>query len=80
MLIQVRKNWSLLLLYLVLALLIPFMNSVASLHYWALAAAPFAAFHSSAYLYLQNRKIPLLLFLLTLAFIFIQQYATPLWQ
>ena len=80
MLIQARKNWSILLLFLLLALFVPFINSVNSLHNWVLVAAPFAAFHSCAYLYPQKRIIPSVLFFLTIAFILFQQYGTDVWR
>ena len=80
MLIQARKNWSILLLYLFLSLLIPFINSEASLYNWVIVAAPFAAFHTCAYLYPKRNAVSLLLFFLTVAFILFQQYGTPLWK
>lgn len=80
MLIQARKNWSILLLYLFLALLIPFINSYGSLNKWIVIAAPFAAFHTCAYLYPRRQVIPLVLFFLTLGFVLVQQYATPFWK
>jgi hypothetical protein len=80
MLIQARKNWSILLLYLFLSLLIPFMNSTASLHNWIIVAAPFAAFHTSAYLYPKRNSFPAILFFLTVAFVLFQQYGMPLWK
>jgi hypothetical protein len=80
MLIQARKNWSVLLLYLVISLVIPFINSANSLENWVLVAAPFATFHASAYLYPRKSIIPLILFFLTLAFILYQQYGTTVWQ
>ncbi len=80
MLIQARKNWSILLLYLLLSLVIPFVNTITSLHNWVLAAAPFAAFHACAYLYPQKRLIPTLLFFITVAFILFQQYGMPVWR
>src|SRR5829696_307994 len=46
MLIQVRKSWSILLLFLILAFFIPFVNTNSSFHNWVLLAAPFACFHS----------------------------------
>jgi hypothetical protein len=80
MLIQARKNWSILLLYLFLSLLIPFMNSTASLHNWIIVAAPFAAFHTSAYLYPKRNALPAIIFFLTVAFVLFQQYGMRLWK
>ncbi len=74
MLIQVRKGWSLLLLYLLGAIFIPFVNNSDSFENWVMAAIPFAAFHACTYLYSNLRIIPLLLFWLTVAFILGYQY------
>lgn len=74
MLIQVRKNWSLVLLWLLLALLVPFINSRDDFHNWVLAMPAFAAFHGSAYLYPSKRWIPLLLFWATVAWVLALQY------
>lgn len=69
MLIQVRKGWSLMLLYLLGALFIPFVNSTDTFENWIMAAIPLAAFHACTYLYASLRILPLLLFWLTVAFI-----------
>ena len=74
MLIQVRKGWSLLLLYLLGAIFIPFVNNSDSFENWIIAAIPFAAFHACTYLYSTIRIIPLLIFWITVAFILSQQY------
>lgn len=79
MLIQVRKGWSLLLLYLLGAIFIPFVNSSDSFENWVIAAIPFAAFHACTYLYSTLRIIPLLLFWLTVAFILGYQYYEVGW-
>jgi hypothetical protein len=79
MLIHVRKGWSLLLLYILGAIFIPFVNSTDTFENWVIAAIPFAAFHASAYLYSTFRIFPLLLFWLTVAFILAYQYAGPGW-
>ena len=74
MLIQVRKGWSLLLLYLLGAIFIPFVNNSDSFENWVMAAIPFAAFHACTYLYSTLRIVPLLIFWLTVAFILGYQY------
>ncbi len=74
MLIQVRKGWSLLLLYLLGAIFIPFVNNSDNFENWVMAAIPFAAFHACNYLYATLRVIPMLLFWLTVAFILGYQY------
>ena len=80
MLIQARKNWSILLLYAFLSLFVPFVNSVNSLQNWVVVAAPFASFHACAYLYPRRKAVPAILFFLTLAFILFQQWGSGLWK
>jgi hypothetical protein len=79
MLIQVRKGWSLLLLYLLGAIFIPFVNNSDSFENWVMAAIPFAAFHACTYLYSTLRILPLLIFWLTVAFILGAQYYQHAW-
>jgi hypothetical protein len=74
MLIQVRKGWSLVLLYLLCALFIPFINNGNNLENWVMAVIPLAAFHACTYLYSSYRIFPLLLFWVTLGFILGYQY------
>lgn len=80
MLIQARKNWSVTLLYLLLAFFVPFVNSDQSFHTWVLIAAPFAVFHAPAYFYPPRRWPGLVLFFITIGYIFFQQYRTPSWH
>jgi hypothetical protein len=79
MLIQVRKGWSLLLLYLIGSLFIPFVNNSDSLENWVIVAIPFAAFHAKAYLVTPLRIVPVLIFWLSIAFIVGYQYFGPGW-
>jgi len=80
MLIQVRKNWSLMLIYLLFALFIPFLNNTAEgLENWVLIIAPFAAFHACTYLYPPQRWIPVVIFWLSIIFILVYQYGGPGW-
>ena len=69
MLIHTRKGWSLMLVYLLCSLMIPFINSTATFEYWVLSAVPFAAFHSNVFSSPQKRLIPNILHLLMLVFI-----------
>ncbi len=80
MLIQVRKNWSILLIYLLLTMGIPFVNTSSSFHNWVLMAVPFAFFHAAAYFYISRKWLSLSLFFITIAVILVQQYATTLWH
>jgi hypothetical protein len=80
MLIRVRKNWSLLLIYLLFALLVPFLNSkTAGFENWILIATPFAAFHACTYLYPPQRWFPVVIFWLSILFVLAYQYIGPGW-
>jgi hypothetical protein len=79
MLIHIRKGWSLLLLYLMAAIFVPFVNTSDTFENWVLATIPFAAFHGCTYLYSKPRIFPILVFWLTVAFITGYQYYGPGW-
>lgn len=79
MLIQVRKGWSLLLLYLLGAIFIPFVNNSHTFENWVIAAIPFAAFHACTYLYSTFRIFPVALFWFIVAFVLAYQYYGPGW-
>lgn len=80
MLIQVRKNWSLVLIFLLFALFIPFINNeTKGFENWILAAIPFAAFHACTYLYPLQRWLPAVIFWISILFILVFQYAGPGW-
>lgn len=79
MLINVRKGWSLLLLYLLTALLLPFVNTNNTFENWIMAMVPMAAFHACTYLYPPKRIFPLLLFWIMVAFIVVYQYGGNGW-
>lgn len=80
MLIQVRKAWSILLFYLLLAFFIPFVNSDSSFSNWVLLAVPFAGFHASTYFYTSKRWVPNLLLLCTAGYVLYLQYGTGMWR
>jgi hypothetical protein len=79
MLINVRKGWSLLLLFLLVSLLLPFINTSNTFENWIMAMIPMAAFHGCAYLYSTWRPLPYLLFWITLVFVVYYQYWGPGW-
>ncbi|MEO5564829.1 MAG: hypothetical protein ABIR18_15385 [Chitinophagaceae bacterium] len=79
MLINVRKGWSLLLLFLLTALLLPFINTNDTFENWIIAMLPMAAFHGCAYLYSNWRILAQLLFWVTVGFIITYQYWGPGW-
>lgn len=80
MLIQVRKNWSIVLLYLVLAFFVPFINTYTSFSNWVLLAAPFACFHAATYFYLPKLWVANVLFFLTVGYVVYLEYWTVLWR
>jgi hypothetical protein len=80
MLINIRKAWSLFLLYMLAAVLVPFLQPGLNLENWVLIAVPFAAFHASSYMYTAWRFIPLLFFWLSVAFILYFQYYEHGWN
>lgn len=79
MLINIRKGWSLLLLYLFAALLLPFVNTSDTFENWIMAMVPMAAFHGYSYFYSGWKVFPLIVFWLTVAFIVGYQYSGPGW-
>ncbi|RYY60931.1 MAG: hypothetical protein EOO05_08180 [Chitinophagaceae bacterium] len=79
MLINVRKGWSLLLLYLLAALLLPFVNTTDTFENWLMAMIPMAAFHACTYFYSTWRPFAAILFWLTVAYILSYQYVGPGW-
>lgn len=80
MLIQVRKNWSLILIYLLFTLFFPFLNNNSpGLGSWILLAVPFAAFHACTYLYPPQRWFPVVIFWLSILFVLTYQYGGPGW-
>ncbi len=80
MLIQVRKGWTLLLLYLLFSLFIPLAGENQTFENWIITAIPFAGFHACAYLYATYRIIPILIFWVSITFVLVWQYAGPAWQ
>jgi hypothetical protein len=68
MLIQVRKIWALLLMFLITAIIIILINRVNSYENWIVAMVPFAAFHSAAYFYSTDRILTSILHWFTFIF------------
>jgi hypothetical protein len=65
MLIQVRKNWSIMLLYLLLSFFVPFINSDQLLSYLGIAGCAFCCLSCCAYFYAPNRWLPSAAFFIT---------------
>lgn len=74
MLIQVRKGWSLLLLFLMISLSVILIDGDTNYVNWILCAVPISAFHAAAYFYPLNRTFPLVLHWITFAYAFYINY------
>ncbi len=79
MLIQVRKNWSLVLLFLILAIFIPFINGSETYENWIMLTIPLAAFHTFAYLYPTQTWFSQIMFWFTIVYVLAFQYYGPGW-
>ncbi len=73
-LIQARKSWNLIFLYLLVALFVPFINATHTFDYWILCAVPLSAFLGAAFLYPARNWFPWLLHWLMVAFVIIVSY------
>ena len=74
MLIQIRKSWSLLLLFLIVAVIIILINRANSYENWIITAVPFAAFHAAAYYYPAKMTMPRILHWLSFAYVIAVNY------
>jgi len=72
--VQVRKSWSLMVLYLIVALFIPFINSTHNFEYWIMAIVPLSAFAGCAFYYPRIRWIPMVMHWLMVGFVIYMQY------
>ncbi|MFT3910159.1 MAG: DUF6427 family protein [Ferruginibacter sp.] len=55
LLVQSRKSWSLIYLYLLVAMLVPFLNATHNFDYWILTAVPIATFSAAAFLFPERK-------------------------
>ncbi len=69
MVIQIRKNWSVMLMLLMILLLIPFIYSYSGIESAQMALVPLAAFASNAFSYPRRLTLPNILFWLCIALI-----------
>ncbi len=72
--VQVRKNWGLILIYLIVTLLIPFINWAFMMEYWILTLVPASAFIGSAFYFPRIKWIPSLLQWFIVAFVLYVEY------
>ncbi len=73
-LVQVRKSWGLMVLYLIVALFIPFINSSHHFQYWILATVPLSAFIACFFFYPTKKWIPASLHWIMVAFVIYMTY------
>ncbi len=73
-LIQARKSWNLVFLYLVVAVFIPFINATHTFEYWILSAVPLSALLGAAFLYPAKKAIPYILHWVMVAFVIAISY------
>jgi len=59
--VQARKNWNLIFLYLLVALFVPFLNASQGFDYWILTAVPVAAITGAGFFYPDRKIIPMIL-------------------
>ena len=72
--LQVRKNWQLILLYLIIAFAVPFINRVMETTYWLLVAVPISAFISCAFYFPRIKWIPAILHWSLVGFVIYVEY------
>jgi Family of unknown function (DUF6427) len=73
-LIQARKSWNLIFLYLVIAIFVPFVNATHSFEYWILCAIPLSALMAGAFFYPEKNIFPRLLHWVMVALIITTSY------
>lgn len=59
--VQTRKSWQLLFLYIFIAAFVPFINAGLNFSYWILLALPVAPVVASAFLYPTKKIVPLIM-------------------
>lgn len=77
MLVHARKSWSFMLVYLVISLLLPFVNSQGGLLHFVLAAVPISFFHAGFYSAPRKKWFPELFVWLSIAWVVINYFTAP---
>lgn len=68
-LVQTRKSWSLVFLYFIVSVIVPFINASNSFDYWILCAIPLSAAAGAAFFYPEVKWFPGLLHWLMAVFV-----------
>ena len=74
MLIQGRKIWAALIIYVVVATLVPFFNLHFSAAYWVLAVLPVSMFAGNVFWSVTNDTFANIIHFITLAYVIVMQY------
>lgn len=74
MLIQVRKIWLVLLVYVIIAILISFLTLSFSLNIWIFSMIPLTAFIANAFWYIKKNAVANVIHLLLFAFAIVVQF------
>jgi hypothetical protein len=69
LLVQTRKSWSFMMFYLIIAIIIPFINSSGGLSNWVLAIVPLSLFYAAFCFYPRNKRLPEIIFWLSTGWI-----------
>ncbi len=72
--VQVRKSWGLMTLYLIVALFVPFISITYNFEYWFLATVPASAFIACAFFYPEKKWIPATMHWIMIAFVIYINY------
>ena len=75
--VHVRKSWSVMVVYLIVAAFVPFINATHTLQDWILTAVPLSAFIGGAFLYSPKRWVTFSLHWVMVAFVIIISYVVP---
>lgn len=73
-LVQTRKSWSLVILYFVVALGVPFINATHTFQYWILCAVPLSAIMGAAFFYPERKWFPLIMQWLMVIYVVVFSY------
>lgn len=73
-LVQARKSWGLIFLYLLVSLFVPFLNETDNFEYWILAAVPVSVISSASFLYPERKWFPMAMHWALVALIIITGY------
>ncbi|MFN4285377.1 MAG: hypothetical protein ACK4E8_05375 [Lacibacter sp.] len=77
MLVHARKSWSFMLVYLIICLVLPFINSYGGLTHYVLAAVPISFFHAGFYTAPRSKKLPEVVVWLSIAWVVINYFTAP---